>query len=109
LSKEDYVVGLTVAEEDATLLAVCEHGYGKRTPFGLAEIEGEGTADPDVTDVPTAPIEGDEATASSSSNMRYRRQRRGGKGLRDIKTTARNGKVVGTLCVHNEDHVLMIS
>lgn len=109
LTGGDYVVGLTVAEEDATLLSVCENGYGKRTPFGPAEIEGEGTTDPDVTDVPTAPVEGDESAASSSTNMRYRRQRRGGKGLRDIKTTARNGKVVSTLCVHNEDHVLMIS
>jgi DNA gyrase subunit A len=108
LTGDDYVVGLTVAEGDATLLSVCENGYGKRTPFGPAEIEGEGTTDPDVTDVPTAPVEGDES-ASSSSNMRYRRQRRGGKGLRDIKTTTRNGKVVGTLCVHSDDHVLMIS
>jgi DNA gyrase subunit A len=41
--------------------------------------------------------------------MRYRRQKRGGKGLRDIKTTARNGQVIGTLCVHGDDHVLMIS
>jgi DNA gyrase subunit A len=41
--------------------------------------------------------------------MRYRRQRRGGKGLRDIKTTQRNGDVISTLCVHPDDHVLMIS
>jgi DNA gyrase subunit A len=109
LSKDDYVVGLVVAEEDATLLSVCENGYGKRTPFGVAELDDDAPTDPDVTDVPTAPVEGEEGSAASSSNMRYRRQRRGGKGLRDIKTTARNGKVISTLCVHNDDHVLMIS
>jgi len=110
LTGGDHVVGLVVAEGDATLLSVCENGYGKRTPFGTAELEGEAPADPDVTDVPTAPVEGEEAAGGGGSgNMRYRRQRRGGKGLRDIKTTARNGQVISTLCVHNEDHVLMIS
>ncbi|HVJ69830.1 MAG TPA: DNA gyrase C-terminal beta-propeller domain-containing protein, partial [Caulifigura sp.] len=112
LSGDDYVVGLVVAEEDATLLSVCENGYGKRTPFGPAEMEGEveGPSESDALEVPLPTAgEGEEAASSSSSNMRYRRQRRGGKGLRDIKTTARNGKVISTLCVHNEDHVLMIS
>ena len=52
---------------------------------------------------------GDESEAGASSNMRYRRQKRGGKGLRDIKTTKRNGPVIGTLCVHDGDDVLMIS
>ncbi len=30
----DSVVGMVVADPDATLLTVCEKGYGKRTPFG---------------------------------------------------------------------------
>jgi DNA gyrase subunit A len=41
--------------------------------------------------------------------MRYRRQRRGGKGLRDIKTTARNGKVIDILAVADDDEVLMVT
>ena len=41
--------------------------------------------------------------------MRYRRQRRGGKGLRDIKTTARNGRVVDVLSVADDDEVLMVT
>ncbi|MGD9128022.1 MAG: DNA gyrase subunit A, partial [Planctomycetia bacterium] len=32
---DDEVVGMVVAEPDAQLLTACEHGYGKRTPFGL--------------------------------------------------------------------------
>jgi DNA gyrase subunit A len=41
--------------------------------------------------------------------MRYRTQGRGGKGVRDIKTTARNGKVVSIVSVRDEDQVLMMT
>ena len=47
--------------------------------------------------------------SSPGSNMKYRRQRRGGKGLRDIKTTARNGKVVDVLSVIDSDEILMVT
>ncbi|MCA9053248.1 MAG: DNA gyrase subunit A, partial [Planctomycetaceae bacterium] len=112
LSKGDLVIGMVVAEEGATLLTACENGYGKRTPFGVGDMSDEeetsseaaGGAE-DVADDESA--EGDAGAASS--NARYRRQRRGGKGLRDIKTTKRNGPVIGTLCVHDGDDVLMIS
>ncbi len=104
LSEGDYVVGMVVCEEGATLLTVCEHGYGKRTPFGRGDESGEGNGAP--VDASTAE---DEENESTSSNMRYRRQKRGGKGLRDIKTTERNGPVIGTLCLRDDDDVLMIS
>ena len=42
-------------------------------------------------------------------NNRYRTQRRGGKGVRDIKATQRNGPVIGIARVHDDDEVLMIS
>ena len=62
LEEGDEVVGMVVAngqEDPASLLTVCENGYGKRTL--LSE---------------------------------YRSQNRGGKGLIDIKTSDRNGRVV---------------
>ncbi|MBT5019864.1 MAG: DNA gyrase subunit A, partial [Planctomicrobium sp.] len=92
LSKEDEVVGMVVSNPDTTLLTVCENGYGKRTPFGPAEVD---TSDDD--------------DSSPSSSMRYRRQKRGGKGVRDIKTTSRNGKVMGTLAVEDGDDILLMS
>ncbi len=92
LAEGDNLVGMVVAEAAATLLTVCANGYGKRTPFGP-----QSTGD--------AEEEGD----SASSNMRYRTQRRGGKGLRDIKTTERNGPVVDVVRVADDDEVLMIS
>src|SRR5205814_3061434 len=55
LSKGDSVVGMVVAEPDATLLTACENGYGKRTPFGASEVvvgppvaEGEAPAEPET-------------------------------------------------------------
>ena len=51
--------------------------------------------------------EGEEV--SSSSSQRYRTQRRGGKGVRDIKTNNRNGPVVAAVAVHDDDEILMIT
>ena len=126
LTKGDYVVGMVVANPDMTLLTVCENGYGKRTPFGYQEPLTDDVASPAETngaeeDVAPEPVveasdveadtetpeEGDEAAARS--NMQYRRQKRGGKGVRDIRTTARNGKVVDILPTNEGDEVLMIS
>ena len=39
----------------------------------------------------------------------YRTQRRGGKGVRDIKTTQRNGPVIGIVPVEEADELMMIT
>ena len=122
LSKGDRVVGMVVADPEATLLTVCENGYGKRTFFGpnsaVAESDADATGDAladDTVEDATVPAveeaddagEGDEGEGSSS--QRYRAQRRGGRGLRDIKTQPRNGPVVGVSSVTDEDELLMIT
>ena len=122
LSKGDIVVGMVVADPERTLLSICEFGYGKRTPFGPADVapDDAGSTD-DASVVSEDSIPADEAAdpaeveveasdeSSPGSNMKYRRQRRGGKGLRDIKTTARNGKVVDVLSVIDSDEILMVT
>jgi DNA gyrase subunit A len=119
LGKDDSLVGMVVAEPDATLLTACLNGYGKRTLFGpnsaVAEGEGpiaepEGLESESEGEVPESEAEsaGEEEEGVSSSN-RYRTQRRGGKGLRDIKTTARNGPVIGVACVRDDDELLMMT
>ena len=45
----------------------------------------------------------------SRRRSRYRTQRRGGKGLRDIKTTDRNGPVIGIVSVRDDDELLMMT
>ncbi|HRX79576.1 MAG TPA: DNA gyrase C-terminal beta-propeller domain-containing protein, partial [Pirellulaceae bacterium] len=106
LGKDDDLVGMVVADPDSTLLTACENGYGKRTNFGpsMAVAEEEGEVAEDVTEA-TGSEEEDEVSSSS----RYRTQRRGGKGVRDIKTTKRNGKVIGIARVTDDDELMMMT
>ncbi len=118
LGKEDAVVGMVIADPDATLLTMCERGYGKRTPFGASTLDpailaavsdADGTAESDG-DVVEAEVESDEGEEDAvSSSARYRTQRRGGKGIRDIRTTARNGRVVDIARVDDNDEILMMT
>jgi DNA gyrase subunit A len=91
LQRGDQLVGMVVADPRATLLTACEHGYGKRTPFGVGSL---GT---------------DESEEENATAARYRTQHRGGKGLRDIKTTKRNGRVIGIARVDEDDELLMMT
>jgi DNA gyrase subunit A len=122
LTKGDQVVGMVVANPAMDLLTLCENGYGKRTPFGFEEpvivaevpVDSEIATDDDVpVDEPPVVDEPDdvegEGEEAQKSGMRYRRQRRGGKGLINIKTTARNGKVVDVIGVTVDDEVLMVT
>jgi DNA gyrase subunit A len=124
LTKDDHLVGMVVADPDATLLTACLNGYGKRTPFGPnaapEDMEGGAPANGEPASGEPAsagghPTDEDAATAGeaeeegSSSSFRYRTQRRGGKGLRDIKTTERNGPVIGIVRVNDEDELMMMT
>lgn len=92
LDDGDAVVGMVVADPNATLLTACEKGYGKRTQFG-----------------PNADVTEEDDSDEGSSSSRYRTQNRGGKGLRDIKTTDRNGKVIGIKAVNDDDQLLLMT
>lgn len=120
LRKDDKLVGMVVADPNATLLTVCENGYGKRTPFGAnapppegptPDDEGEASGEAPVAEVaPSAEAEAEgEEGEGDSSGARYRTQRRGGLGLRDIKTTTRNGPVIGVTRVDDSEEVLMMT
>jgi len=74
LREGDHVVAMEVVSEDASLLTVCENGYGKRT---------------DVSE--------------------YRKQTRGGIGLKNVQTSDRNGSVVGIACVSDQDDLLLVT
>jgi DNA gyrase subunit A len=114
LGADDAVIGMVVADPAGYLLTVCEKGYGKRTPFG-ANVAGEpveGETE-EASEVPSEPVaeesaEGDEAPTDRSS-MRYRKQRRGGKGVRDIRTNERNGLVIGIVPVSDSDDIMLIT
>ena len=108
LRKGDALVGMVVADPSATLLTACEKGFGKRTPFGPnAVLDSPEETEPETTD--SSDTENQEAEGKTSSTARYRTQRRGGKGVRDIKTTERNGKVIGITRVEDGDELLMMT
>ncbi|HZZ81706.1 MAG TPA: DNA gyrase subunit A [Gemmataceae bacterium] len=102
LGDGDTIVGMVVTDPVGALLTICEKGYGKRTPFGanLAE-EPEEEAETETTEA----AEGEE----TRSGMRYRKQKRGGKGLRDIRTSDRNGPVIGVASVREDDDIMLIT
>lgn len=119
LKKGDECIGMVVADPEATLLTVCENGYGKRTWFGAGESlaptsdDSDGDTDAPESDTPDAEASGDASDSDSpdapNSSQSYRTQRRGGGGLMDIKTSKRNGPVVGIVSVTDEDELLMIT
>ncbi len=74
LSGDDAVVSLVAMAPGASLLTICEHGYGKRT-----------------------------------SIEEYRKTRRGGKGVINIRTTDRNGAVVAIEGVDDDDELMVIT
>jgi DNA gyrase subunit A len=76
LRDDDKMVGMSVLvpESGASVVTVCEHGFGKRT-------------------------------AASEFSV----QNRGGVGLITIKTTERNGQVVGSQVVGDDDELMLIT
>jgi DNA gyrase subunit A len=76
LRENDVVVACETfpADEPATLMTVCEKGYGKRTPVADYPVKG-----------------------------------RGGYGVITIKTTERNGKVVGCSLVTDDEDLMLIT
>ena len=119
LVSDDYVVGMVVADPQATLLTLCENGYGKRTFFGANAVDHEEASESEdettsatsesEDDTTSASSESETSSASSASSARYRTQKRGGKGLRDIRTSDRNGKVIGIARVDEEDEVFLMT
>ncbi len=105
----DSLVGMVVAAPDATLLTVCANGYGKRTPIGPnAPGDDLEPAEQETETAAAEEAEGAEDEAGGSAN-RYPTKGRGTGGVRDIKTTERNGPVIGICVVRDEDEVLMMT
>ena len=75
----------------------------------VPEVEAPEADVPETDDADSAEASDSSDSSSTSSTRSYRTQNRGGKGLRDIRTTERNGKVIGIVRVYNGDEVLMMT
>jgi DNA gyrase subunit A len=111
LIDNDHVVGMVVADPNDSLLTICENGYGKRTKFGpnAADTSAADTSAADTSATDDSNPEPNESDDALSSSARYRTQKRGGKGLRDIRTSDRNGQVIGIARVNDEDEIFMMT
>ncbi|MGD0655407.1 MAG: DNA gyrase subunit A [Thermoguttaceae bacterium] len=125
LTAGDSVVGMVVTDPEATLLTACANGYGKRTPFGPnLETDQGGEGEPAGEEIESdedtpehedeqPETEGEESRESEEGELTsghcYRTQRRGGKGLRDVKTSDRNGPAIGIVSVRDEDELFIIT
>ena len=86
LSKGDYIVGMAVTPK--------EHKKGKN-------------GDPDESDLVLSVTE--QGYGKRTDVDEYRLQSRGGKGVINVKTTSRNGKVVSIMLVNEKSEVMVIS
>jgi DNA gyrase subunit A len=109
LTKGDTLVGMVVADPDATLFTACANGYGKRTTFGPNAIPEDDSVEDEAGEPASAAEDSEEVVDETSSSFRYRTQNRGGKGVRDIKTTDRNGPVVDIVRVDDTDELMMMT
>ena len=89
LDKNDYIVGVAVTPKD-----------GKKKTNGKGEEETTPTLILSVTE---------QGYGKRTPVEEYRLQSRGGKGVINVKTTARNGNVVGIMLVDESSEVMLIS
>jgi len=102
LDKDDYVVSMDAVQPDFEIIAK-EH---KTTSQNLEELENEQIKDSLTTLMLTVAEKG---YGKRTALAEYRITSRGGKGVVNMKTTDRNGAVVGTLQVTEESDVMIIT
>jgi len=102
LDKDDHVVSMDAVQPDFTIIEK-EH---KQTSQNLEEIENEQIKDSLTTLMLTVAEKG---YGKRTPLAEYRITSRGGKGVVNMKTTDRNGYVVGTLQVTEESDVMIIT
>jgi DNA gyrase subunit A len=102
LKKDDYVVSMDAVQPDFEIIAK-EH---KQTTLNLEELENEHIKDSLTSLMLTVAEKG---YGKRTPLAEYRITSRGGKGVVNMKTTARNGSVVATLQVTEESDVMIIT
>lgn len=127
LREDDYLVGVTVTHGNTDILLISDAGKAIRfnendvRTVGRSAIGVRGiriaqtqkvvglitiTADMSATDVLVATENG---YGKRTKIEDYRAQKRGGKGVIAIRTSERNGKVVGAVAISKEDEIMLIT
>src|SRR5262245_21209787 len=99
--------GMSIRFEEADARAMGRSAVGV---WGIRLDEGDAVCDMVVTDgTGTLLTVCENGYGKRTPVEEYRAQSRGGKGIIDIKTSDRNGKVVNLLAVKDDDEVMMIT
>jgi DNA gyrase subunit A len=105
LSKGDYVVGMAVTPKEAPVTNGKANGKKKADA-----IEGEDGIDESGEIISNLILSVTEQGYGKRTDVdEYRLQSRGGKGVINVKTTERNGKVRGIMLVHEDSEIMIIS
>ncbi len=105
LDKGDYIVGMAVTPKEPPKEA---KPNGKKKDAASAELEvGVDESGEVVSDLVLSVTENGYGKRTPMDD--YRLQSRGGKGVINVKTTERNGKVRGIMLVHEDSEIMIIS
>ena len=108
MEKGDYLVGMATTPKPGTEVA-----NGSKTPVAAGKVPAEGVATSEVVDVGKKGrlilSVTENGYGKRTAADEYRLQGRGGSGVINVKTTERNGKVVGIAQVDETSEVMLIS
>ncbi|MDR1480941.1 MAG: DNA gyrase subunit A [Planctomycetaceae bacterium] len=96
-------------ESDSTTQNVAEIARNSKTNQPENNDNSDDTDNANNTDNTEESVDESVGEDDVNSNLCYRTKHRGGLGLKDIKTTKRNGVVIGTCLVRDDDEVMMIT
>ena len=124
LDKDDELIDIQITSGEDTILIATTKGMAIRFPekdvrpmgrtargvIGIRLAEGDCVIGTSIArDDMTVLSVSENGFGKRTQVGEYRRQHRGGQGIINIKTTARNGDVVGMLTVDDQDEVVVIS
>ena len=99
--------GMSIRFPESEVRSMGRQAYGVK---GITLEDGDEVVGADVVEKDTTILTVTEnGYGKRTLEAEYRQQGRGGKGIIDIKTTDRNGKVVGLLQVTDKDEVMLVT
>ena len=99
--------GMSIRFPESEVRSMGRQAYGVK---GITLEDGDEVVGADVVEKDTTILTVTEnGYGKRTEETEYRQQGRGGKGIIDIKTTDRNGKVVGLLQVTDKDEVMLVT
>ncbi|MEM6562568.1 MAG: DNA gyrase subunit A, partial [Planctomycetota bacterium] len=101
------VRGINLASKDEVVSMIVVPPLGEAA--SAADSDDNATGELTDTGEPMVLVATENGYGKRTPVTQYRKTKRGGKGVKNIRMTARNGKVVGMLVVHGDEDVMFIT